>query len=66
MGKKGDAVMEYDDVEIQEIKFNELVEANYLPIALKQLGKDLEKNTLMKAFDPDVDEVLFMPRVVGG
>jgi len=64
MGKKGDNVVDYDDVETQEMKYDELIAANYLPVALNHGDKG--QKVMLKAFDPDVAEILWMPKVAGG
>ena len=64
MGKKGDAASVYEDLETQIMKFDELVAANFRPLALYE---DEEKeNVLLKEFDPDVETILWMPKMVGG
>ena len=62
MGKKGDNVAVYDDVEIQQAKFDELEKANYWPMVAKGNGG----HTVLKAFDPAVEEILWVPKVAGG
>ena len=62
MGKKGDLEVCYDDVETQQIKFDELKSANYLPMVIGQGGK----SRLLQKFDPDVEEILWSLMVAGG
>ena len=61
MGRKGDAEFDYNDLELAEIKFDELVESNYLPVKVSPSGtKALTK------FDPDIEEILWMSKITGG
>ena len=61
MGRKGDAEFDYDDLELAEIKFDELVESNYLPVEVKPNGtKALTK------FNPEIKEILWMSKITGG
>ena len=60
MGKKGDAVYDYD-VETAEVKFNELLTSNLLPVVCKGAVKEIAKK-----FDPDADEVTWIPKIAGG
>ena len=63
MGSKGDNVAVYEDVETQQMKFDELLASGqYLPIA-SQGGK---QPTLLKVFDPTLEEIIWMPVVGGG
>lgn len=61
MGKKGDAEFDYDDIELAKIKFDELVESNYLPVAVSPSGtKALTK------LNRDIEEILWMSKITGG
>jgi Fe-S cluster biogenesis protein NfuA len=61
MGKKGDAQFDYDTVEMQEIKFKELIDSNMLPTVVEEGG-----SRMLTKFEPDVDEVIWIPKVMGG
>ena len=58
---KGDAAYDYDTVEMAEIKFDELKADGFLPMVVEPEG-----NKMLKAFDPDVDEVMWVPAIMGG
>ena len=60
MGAKGDTVLDYD-VETGAIKFEELVNANMLPVEVTSEG-----NKLMKSFDSTVEKVIWLPKLKGG
>ena len=62
MGPKGDNVAIYKDVETQQLKFDELMASNYLPVATGQ-G---QSGTVLKKFDPTLEEILWVPVVGGG
>ena len=57
---KGDAPFDYD-VDVAEVKFDELKNSGYLPMKV-----DGKKHVPMKAFDPDAEEVVWVPAIVGG
>ena len=57
---KGDAGYDYD-TDMAQIKFDELIKDNYLPMKVEQ-GKHLP----MKTFDPSINEVVWMPNIMGG
>lgn len=61
MGEKGDSEFNYDDLETAEIKFNELLESNLLPVVITPQGK-----TALTKFEPDADEILWMQKITGG
>ena len=61
MGKKGDAEFDYDDLELAEIKFDELVESNYLPVEKTPAG-----TKALVEFNPKVKEILWMSKITGG
>ncbi|MFH1526279.1 MAG: hypothetical protein ABIG69_06435 [Bacteroidota bacterium] len=60
MGKKGDAVYDYD-VATAEIKFNELFSAGMVPM-IKESGK----NQVAKVFKSDIEEITWIPQIAGG
>lgn len=60
MGKEGDAGFEYDDPAMAEIKFDELRES--MVPAVRENGK----NRILKSFDPAVEEVVWLPKLIGG
>jgi hypothetical protein len=60
MGKEGDAAYDYD-LDVAEIKFDELKGANLLPVAVKEGRREV-----LKSFDPEVEQVIWMPKVIGG
>lgn len=62
MCDKGDAGYDYD-TETAEIKFNELLSQNYLPVAV---DPDTGKNKNVKEFDPDIQELIWVPAIMGG
>lgn len=61
MGQKGDAAYDYDTLEMQQIKFNELKTAGMLPMVREPAG-----SRLLKKFEPDHDEVIWIPSIAGG
>lgn len=61
MGTQGDAGYEYDTLDMQMIKFAELQSSGMLPVKTTPAGKEI-----MKEFDPNIDEVVWIPRIVGG
>ena len=61
MGKKGDAAYDYDTLDMQQIKFAELREAGMLPVVREPDG-----SRLLQKFEPDHDEVIWIPRITGG
>lgn len=61
LGKKGDAEFDYDTIEMQEIKFNELKTAGMMPMVVDQ-----GKNRMIQKFEPDADEIIFIPKIMGG
>lgn len=61
MGKKGDAVFEYDTIEMQKVKFQELQGSGMLPMVRGGGG-----SRVLKEFEPDAEEVIWMPRIMGG
>jgi hypothetical protein len=61
MGKKGDAEFDYETIEMQKIKFDELQTAGMLPMV-----KTGSKTKMLKEFDPGVDEVIWIPKIMGG
>lgn len=54
MGKKGDAAFDYDTIEMQKLKFNELINDNMLPMVIED-----GKNRILENFDPNIDEKKF-------
>ena len=62
MCDKGDAGYTYEEMEMAEIKFNELKGSGMLPMVI---GTDSKKRVLQK-FDSGVEEVLWLPAIVGG
>lgn len=61
MGTKGDAALDYADPEVAEIKFDELM-LDMIPVAR---DKDVPAR-ILKHFDPDVNEVVWIPKIAGG
>lgn len=61
MGQKGDDVYDYD-VETAEVKFNELLSASLLPVALDGSGD----KKIIKKFNPEVEEITWIPKIIGG
>ena len=61
MCHKGDSLYDYDIPEMAAIKFDELIGSGMLPMVIEKSG-----NRLLTKFEPDVDEVMWMPAVVGG
>jgi hypothetical protein len=62
MGRKGDAVYDYDTA-TGEVKFNELLSDGLVPFGSSGEGKKLAK---VDKFHPDLEEVVWMPKLVGG
>lgn len=60
ISSKGDSLFDYPTA-IAEIKFDELVKDRYLPMVLAD-----GKHHQLKKFDPNADEVLWVPAVAGG
>jgi hypothetical protein len=60
MGTKGDAAFDYD-TDAAEVKFNELLAADYIPVQSKG-----GKSGVVKEFDPDAEKVTWMPKIMGG
>lgn len=58
---KGDAGYDYDTLEMAEIKFDELKTDGYLPVVVEPEGK-----RVLKGFDPNADEVIWVPAIAGG
>ena len=58
--EKGDAPYDYD-VETAQIKFDELRGSGMLPMVVTGGG-----SVPMRVFDPDVEEVVWVPAIVGG
>jgi hypothetical protein len=61
LGQKGDAEFDYDTIEMQEIKFDELKTAGMMPMVV-----DGGKGRMIQKFEPEVDEIIFIPKVMGG
>jgi hypothetical protein len=61
MGKKGHGVYDYD-LQTAEIKFNELVSANLVPMCVDEQGQ----HEVMESFDKDATKVRWVPRIAGG
>ena len=61
MGQKGDSEFDYDSIEMQEIKFDELKGAGMLPTVI-----DNGKSRMLDKFDPDANEIIWIPRIMGG
>lgn len=61
MGQKGDAVFDYDTIEMQKIKFNELMGGGMLPMVRGGGG-----SRVLKKFEPDQEEVIWIPKITGG
>jgi hypothetical protein len=61
MGKKGDAEFDYETIEMQEIKFAELKNAGMLPMVVEG-----GKNRMIDKFEPGADEIIFIPKIMGG
>jgi hypothetical protein len=61
LGQKGDAEFDYDTIEMQEIKFKELGESGLLPMVA-----EAGKNRMLKNFEPDANEIIWIPKIVGG
>lgn len=62
MGKKGDAEFTYEDVETQQMIFNELKESGMVPVVMEE-G---QANRTLIEFDADVDEIIWMRPITGG
>ena len=62
MGSKGDAACNYA-LEVAEIKFDELVQANMRPFEVVK-GRGLKP--MMRVFDKEAEEVTWMPQIMGG
>ena len=61
MGQKGDAAFDYDTIEMQQTKFTELEESGLLPVVRESGGL-----RVLKDFEPDHDEVTWIPKITGG
>ena len=61
ISKKGDEAYDYD-IETAEMKFSELLLSGMIPVAV---GGEGEHRVLNK-FNPDIDEMMWMPRIAGG
>ena len=61
MGRKGDAVFDYD-METAEIKFNELLSAGMLPVEADESGGSKP----VASFRRDLERVTWIPRIAGG
>ena len=62
MSNKGDAACDYAP-EVAEIKFDELVQANMRPFEVVKGGGGLKP---MRQFNREVEEVTWMPQIMGG
>jgi hypothetical protein len=61
LGQKGDAEFDYDTIEMQEIKFKELSKSGLLPMVAES-----GKNRMLKSFEPDANEIIWIPKIAGG
>ena len=59
--REGDAEYDYA-LDIAELKFDELRTAGMVPMVIEQEGK----NRLLDKFDPDVEDMIWMPVIMGG
>ena len=59
---EGDAQYDYDVLEMAEIKFEELLNDNLLPVVVEPEGN----KKVLKKFNPDVDEIMWVPAIMGG
>ena len=62
MCHKGDAAYDYTDLEMAEIKFDELKTDGMLPMVIEPEGK----KRVLQNFEPDINEVVWMPGIMGG
>lgn len=60
MGNKGDAAIDLETIEMQQIKFDELMGSGLLPMVKDPAPR------MLKSFEPEHDEVLWIPRIAGG
>ena len=58
--EEGDIAFDYD-VATAEIKFDELINSNLLPMKVAEGG-----NQLMRGFDSEAEEIMWMPAIMGG
>jgi hypothetical protein len=68
MDKSGDTRVEFDAADNEAVAraerhFYELTGKGFRPVAL---GKDGSPGTLMRKFDPTVEQSLFIPQLQGG
>ena len=59
--REGDALYDYP-TEVAELKFDELRTAGMVPMVVEQEGK----NRLLSKFEPDVEDITWMPAIMGG
>lgn len=57
---KGDAGYDYD-TDVAEIKFDELKSSGMLPMVITP-----DKREIVQKFDPDIEEISWLPAVMGG
>ena len=60
MGQKGDFEGGYDRVTASE-KFEELFDSGMLPVV-----RENDTSRILKKFEPDHDEMLWIPKIMGG
>ena len=61
MCRKGDSLYDYNNTEMAEIKFNELVGDGLLPMVIEK-----PNNRILTKFESGIEEIIWMPAVVGG
>lgn len=61
--EQGDQPFDYDDLEIAEIKFEELKGDGLLPMVV---DPDTGKHLPVKKFDPDAETIIWAPSIMGG
>ncbi len=62
MGGKGDAEVDYGK-EVAETKFEELMASNYRPFEVVKAGGGLKP---VREFNPEAEEITWMPQIMGG
>lgn len=62
LGKKGDTVLDYD-LETAEVKFTELQETGLVPFAE---DKKTKKLAIVEKFRPEIEEIKWFRKLVGG